>query len=276
MKIALAVIAMVIAAAVAAMLAASAGWRRTTAERVAQLDPREQSGAVYREEMLSDLPAPAARYFRRALRDGQPIVQSAVATQEAEFFLNGAWRPLTATEHFTADPPGLVWDASIAMMPMVAALVRDSYIHGHAQMTASLQGAYTIVDQSGAPELNAGALQRWLGEAVWFPTALLPSERLAWTPHGDRSAYVTVRDAGLEVRLLFEFDEGGMVTTVSGDRYQENDGAYALKQWVIRCDEAQEFSGITIPARCEVAWLDNGAAAPYWRGRISTMKYVYQ
>ena len=276
MKMVPAVFAIGVAAAAAALIAATAKWNRATTGRVAQLAAGVGAGGVYREAMLADLPAPAARYFRRVLRDGQPLLRSAIATQEAEFFLNGAWRPLTATEHFTANPPGLVWDARISMMPLVAALVRDSYVNGTAQMTASVQGVYTIVDQRGAPELNAGALQRWLGEAVWFPTALLPSPLVTWSPRDDRSASVTIRDGRTAVTLLFEFDDSGMVTTVSGDRYQENNGSYTMKPWLIRCDEAGEFSGITIPARCEVAWLNNGVAEPYWRGRISTMKYAMQ
>ena len=276
MKILAAAFAIVLASATAAVIAATARWNRVTAERVAQLDAGASTGEVYSEAMLADLPAPAARYFRRVLRDGQPIVRSAIAMQEAEFFLNGAWRPVTATEYFTANPPGLVWDARIAMMPMLAALVRDSYVSGRAQMTASIQGVYTIVDQHGTPELNSGALQRWLGEAVWFPTALLPSPFVTWSPRDDRSASVTIRDGGTGVALLFEFDDSGMVTTVSGDRYQEINGAYTMKPWLIRCDETKEFSGITIPARCEVAWLNNGLAEPYWRGRISTMQYVFR
>ena len=276
MKMVAAVFAIVIAAAAAAVMAATARWNRVTADRVSRLESRGHDEAVYRESTLAFVPAPAARYFRRVLRDGQPMVQSAVATQDAEFFLNGAWRPLTATEHFTATPPGLVWDARISMMPVIAALVRDSYVNGAAQMTASLLGVYTIVDQHGAAELNSGALQRWLGEAVWFPTALLPSEHLTWSPRDDRSACAAIRDRGTTVTLLFEFDDSGMVTAISGDRYQESSGAYAMKPWLIRCDEVVEFSGMTIPARCEVAWLDNGKAEPYWRGRISTMKYVFR
>ena len=275
MKILLAVLTILIAAATAWCLAAVANWNRSTATRVAMLESAAPAVKSYDERILERLPTPAARYFRRVLRDGQPIVQSAVATQQAEFFLNGAWRPLAATEYFTADPPGLVWDARIAMMPMLAAYVRDSYVNGRAQMTASVLGVYTIVDQSGAPELNSGALQRWLGEAVWFPTSLLPSERVSWSPRDDRSAHATVRDHGTAVTLVFEFDDGGMVTTVSGDRYQENNGAYVMKSWMIHCDEVKEFSGITIPARCEVAWLNSGVEEPYWKGRISTIEYEF-
>jgi hypothetical protein len=276
MRLFVAVIAMAIAAAAAALVAGASKWNRPTQARVADLNAASSGRDVYREDMIAQLPTPAARYFRRVLRDGQPIVQSAIATQDAHFFLNGAWRPLTATEHFTASPPGFVWDARIAMIPLVAVYVRDSYVNGTAQMTASAMGVYSIVDQKGAPELNAGALQRWLGEAVWFPTALRPSGHVSWSAHDDRSASVTVRDNGIEVSLLFEFDDTGMVTRISGDRYQEDNGAYVMKEWLISCDEAREFSGMTIPARCEVAWLNNGTPEPYWKGRISTMTYTFE
>lgn len=175
MRIVLAIVAIVIGAAAASVIAGSSKWDRSTAERVARLSPPTPGVAVYHEAMLAGLPPPALRYFRRVLRDGQPIVRYTVARQEAEFFINGAWRPLRASQDFLAAPPGFVWDARITMAPLVPAYVRDSYVNGVGTMTASVLGVYTLVDQQAIAELNAGALQRFLAEAVWLPTALLPS-----------------------------------------------------------------------------------------------------
>jgi hypothetical protein len=167
-----------------------------------------------------------------------------------------------------------VWDARIAMAPLLSAFVRDSYANGAATMTASVLGLYTIVDQHGAPELNSGALQRFLGEAVWVPTALLPSDHVTWTARDDRSSIATLRDAGIAVSLVFEFDSDDRVVTIGGDRFKENAGAYSVQRWVIRCDEHRERDGMLIPLRCEVSWI-NGAAEPYWRGRIASIEYRY-
>ena len=275
MRIVLSVFALLIGAAVAAVLTGSANWRRTTAEQAGKLIGTETADAVYRHDTVGHLPPPAARYFGRVLRDGQAMVTSAIATQDAEFYLNGAWRPLTATQRFVANPPGFVWDARISLAPLIAAFVRDSYVNGRASMTASILGVYRLVDQHGAAELNAGALQRLLGEAVWFPTALLPSERVRWTPRDDRSAVATLDDAGIAVSLVFEVNDDGQVVSISGDRYKESGGSYARQPWQIRCDEYRVRDGMLIPLHCEAAWISDGTREPYWRGRITSIAYRY-
>jgi hypothetical protein len=170
MRSLLALVAMLIAAAAATVAAGNASWNRATSAAIAKLSPAGGAG-FYSIAGLANLPEPAARYFRLVLRDGQPIVRSAPATQNAEFFLNGAWRPLRATQEFVTSPPGFVWDARIGMAPLVFAYVRDSYARGTGSMIASALGVYPIVNQTAAPELNAGALQRFLGEGIWVPTA---------------------------------------------------------------------------------------------------------
>ena len=216
-----------------------------------------------------------ARYFRKVLRDGQSGIRSARATQEAEFLIDGSWRPLRATQHFTTSPPAFVWDARIDMAPLMPVFVRDSYIVGRGAMRASLLGVYALADEAGKPELDSGALQRFLGEAIWLPTVLLPSRTVSWTPRDERSALVTLTDATVRVTLLFEFDDGGMVIAISGDRYKEQNGSYSLQPWRIQCDEPGERAGMIIPLRCEVAWITSGNREPYWRGRITSIAYQF-
>ena len=114
-------------------------------------------------------------------------------------------------------------------------------------MQASMFGLYSIVDQTGRPELNAGALQRFLGEAIWFPTALLPSTAVTWTPRDDRSAIVTLRDGAtvsLRVRVRCRRRSS---RRIEGDRYKEDrrrDTAAALADRVRRVPERD---GMIIP-----------------------------
>lgn len=275
MKLVLALIAILIGAAVAAAIAGASSWQRATRAAVARLVPATPPPAAFETASIEQLPAPVANYFRKAITEGHPIVRGAVATQEAEFFINGGWHDLTATQHFSATPPGFVWDARIAMAPLMPAMVRDSYVDGRAAMRASMYGAYTIVNQVDKPELNAGALQRFLGEAVWFPTALLPSPAITWKGRDDRSAFVTLKDGATSVTLLFEFGDDGMPATISGDRFKESNGHYTVQRWEIRCDQIAVRDGLSIPLRCDVAWINNGTRESYWRGHIVSIEYVY-
>lgn len=276
MRMALLVATVVAAGSVTAILAGIWWWQRRTAATVDHLKsaivaapPRHSSGA------LAAVPLPVARYFRKVLRDGQPSVRSAIATQHAEFFINGGWRSLDATQHFTASAPGFVWDATIDVAFLLPAYVRDAYVAGRGSMQATIYGLYPLANQAGTPELNAGALQRFLGEAVWFPTALLSSPALTWTARDDFSATATLRDHDTSVSLLFEFDDTGDVLRISGDRYKEAAGKYLLQPWVIECREHAFRGGMRIPLYCEVAWIGADGAEPYWRGRIATIDYEF-
>lgn len=276
MRIALLVLVGLLAGSTVAVVTGVWFWKRATAVTIEQLgaaivEPeRRLAGAAH-----AGLPLPAARYFRRVLRNGQSMIRSVITTQEAEFFINGAWRPLQATQHFSATPPGLVWDATITMAPLLRAYVRDAYVDGQGSMRATIYGLWPLVDQAGTPELNSGALQRFLGEAVWFPTALLPSPDISWTGRDDLSAVVTLADHGTRVSLLFEFDDNGDVVRISGNRYKESGGGYTLQPWIISCREHVERSGIRVPQYCEVAWMGSHGPEPYWRGRISTIEYEF-
>lgn len=239
-----------IGVAVAAMVVLNvrvSAWHRTTAAKVAQLQSAAMpKPAHFAPALMEPVPAPVARYFKRTLREAQPLIVSASVTQDAEFFVNGAWRPLKAHQHFTAMPPGFVWDARIQMAPLLPAHVRDAYVAGQGSMQATIFGAYSLADQIGGPELNAGALQRYLGEAVWFPTALLPGA-VTWSGVDDHTAIATLADGDTTVSLKFHFDDDDRIVEISGNRFAERNGSYTLRPWRIVCSEHAEHMGIVIP-----------------------------
>lgn len=68
-------------------------------------------------------------------------------------------------------------------------------------MQAKVAAAITMMDQHDRVGLSRGALQRYLAEAVWFPTALLPREGLKWTAVDDSTALATLTDSGITVSL---------------------------------------------------------------------------
>ena len=69
-------------------------------------------------------------------------------------------------------------------------------------MRAALFGLINLVNEREKPELNAGALHRFLAESLWFPTALLPSAKLVWTPVDDLYALATLTDAWQAILYL--------------------------------------------------------------------------
>ena len=153
-------------------------WNRATARAVGRLSAlaSDRDGAplpVFTQQQLAGLPAPAARYFEFALTPGQPLVRRAHIRWAGEFFIRGAWNRFNAAQEYAVHPPGFVWDGDIRLAQFLPVLVRDGYIGGEGVMRGKMAGLVSLVDQHGTPELAAGALVRYLAEAVWFPTALL-------------------------------------------------------------------------------------------------------
>lgn len=224
------------------------------------------------------VPPPVARYFSRVLRPGQRPVQSVTLTQSGEFRMSDApdsWRPFTATQRFQVLAPGFVWDSRIAAWPLMPVFVRDSYIDGVGGMRASVRGLYTVMDAPPSPELNEGALQRYLAEAMWFPTALLPSAHLHWDAIDDRSARVTLTDGATTASLNFDFTDSGEVSRVwTSSRSREVKGAYIPTPWEVTCRDWREHDGMRIPVYCEVSWrLDTGLHT-YWKGSVTEIAFT--
>ena len=255
-------------------IVAAARWTADTTALADTLRARlDDESSVFTAAMVSQLPPPVGRYLRHVLPEGQHSIVRADAVQDAEFFVNGAWKPLHATQRFSVAPPGFVWDARIEMAPLLSVYVRDAYVDGEGSMRATMLGLYTLTDQKGPSELDAGALQRYLGEALWIPTAFLPGSGITWAPAGDRAAIATITDGETAVSLEFRFNGSDEVVEVVGERFAEDRGEYALRSWQVTCREYQRQSGILIPSFCEVAWLMPEGRVPYWRGRVVDIAY---
>jgi hypothetical protein len=228
----------------------------------------------YSSADLAGLPDPVQRYFETVLTDGQPYVRTARLQQDGEVLLgdaDGEYKPLTATQHVTVDPPGFVWDADVEMAPLVSARVIDAYAEGGGWLRATLFGSITVADVESNPQMNEGELLRYLAEAVWLPTALLPACGVTWEPIDDATARMTLEHAGSTASLDVHFDDQGHVERVHGERYRQEDDAYA--PWTGYFREYRTYDGMAIPTAGEVEWNLPEGDRPYWRGRIVDVEY---
>ncbi|MCS6883167.1 MAG: hypothetical protein RMK84_06640 [Oscillochloridaceae bacterium] len=229
---------------------------------------------------LADLPVPVQRYFRTVLKEGQPVVASARVKFTGVFNMSQTaeqWRPLTSTQHVVTRHPGFVWDARIGMAPGMPIYVYDAYVAGTGALAARLLGLFTVAEMPASPELNHGELMRFLAEAVWYPTALLPGQGVEWEAIDDTRAAATLRDGATSVRLVFQFDAQGLIDSVrADDRYRDVNGTLVPTPWQVRCWDFQARDGMLVPLQGEVAWLLPQGPHPYWRGRIERVEYHYQ
>ncbi len=259
---------------------ANARWARATARtagRLAVQAPPGDRAATFSPHELAGLPDPVVRYFTFALTPGQQIIRRARVEQQGEFQMRpgGGWKPFTAVQHFAVEPPGFVWDAAIRLAPLLAVRVRDSYLEGEGTMHGALAALVSVVDQRGTPEMAASSLHRYLQEAVWLPTALLPSAGVVWTAVDNSTARATLTDRGTSVSVDFHFGPQGEIVRTSVERYRDVNGRGVLTPQVGRLREYERVEGMMVPRAGEVEWLLPEGPFPFWRGRIIDFRYEF-
>jgi hypothetical protein len=169
--------------------------------------------------------------------------------------------------------PGFLWNARVQVAPLLHVRVRDSLIQGTGAGQVSLMSAFTVSAAAGGPEMDSGSLHRYLAEAVWYPTALLPSETLTWTPIDDRSALATLSIHGVSVSLEFRFADTGEVTGIfTPARWGTFPGGYRQVPWEGRFRNYRVWDGVRVPTRGEVGWYIDGEWRAVWIGTITAYR----
>lgn len=258
-------------AVVAAVTAATYRAVRASERLAADLRAAADTTATERvtADDYADLPAPVQRYFETVLPAGQRPVRTARLEQHGTIQMGeepDGWKPFTATQDVTVSPPGFVWSATVEMAPLVGARVVDAYHDGEGSLRATVFGV-PVASADASPEMDEGELLRYLAEAVWLPTALLPSAGVEWHPIDEDSARATLTDGDATATLTFSFGEDGLPEEVSGRRYRQETGDEAT--WVGWFDAYERRNGLLVPTAGEVAWRLPEGDVPYWRGTVT-------
>jgi hypothetical protein len=275
------VVASLIVAIAVAVVLGSHRWNSETKELRARLAaarlPVQPQTVAFRE--LEGLPEPVRRFFRVALADGQPMVTEVRVRHGGTFNMGEAddqWKPFTSDQRVVARRPGFDWDGRIVMLPGLSIRVHDAYIAGDGLIHASLLGLFSLAREHGTIDMARGELMRFLAEATWYPTVLLPSQGVRWESVDDRRAYATLTEGNISVTMLFTFNESGLIETVRAEsRGRMVSGAMVPTPWEGRFWNYDERDCMRVPLDGEVAWLLPAGAKPYWRGHISEIVYEF-
>jgi hypothetical protein len=229
---------------------------------------------------LEGLPAPVQRYFRAALTEGQPII-GAVTIKMAGLFNMSAtavqWKPFSSWQRVVTRRPGFIWNARISMMrPGLAVRVVDSYIAGKGLLHAAMLGLFTVAKVEGGGEIARGEFMRFLAEAAWYPTALLPSQGVHWESFGEHSANASIVDGPLTLTLLFRFNDAGLIDSVRAEaRGGMLGNKVVMMPWECSMSDYAVRDGMTVPITGEAAWMRPDGRKPYFHGTIRSLTYEF-
>ena len=228
---------------------------------------------------LDNLPAPVQRYFRAVLKEGQPIISALTIEMVGTFNMSAAaehWKPFTSRQRVATNRPGFLWDAQVSMAPGLVIRVVDSYIAGLGLLRAAILGVFTVAKVSGGAEVARGEFMRFVAEAAWYPTALLPSQGVRWESVDDRSANATIVDGPLTMTLLFRFNHVGLIDSVRADARGAMVGnKVVMMPWECSLSNYEVRDNMTVPITGEASWIRPEGRRPYFRGSITSLAYEF-
>lgn len=208
---------------------------------------QDEAPAIYTSTMIKGLPAPVQRYFRYALQEGQAYIRRVTLKHGGQFRTSAkqGWKNIRGEEYFTCSPPGFLWSGKLAWASAI-----DKYINGKGNLIVKLASMFPVVNAKGNAT-DQGEFLRWLAEAVWFPTALLPSDNLSWRAIDEQSAKILYQDEHIQAEGIFHFNELGQITHFKTQRYMDDN---RLEEWTTHCQDYREVNGMQIPFYAEAVW----------------------
>lgn len=211
-------------------------------------------------EDLACLPYCVQRWLERSGVVGKDKIHTVRLTQTGRMRTaeSKPWMPFEAVQYINVDKPGFVWKAKVKAAPLVYLTGRDKYYKGHGYMLIKLLALIPVVDAKPGYELDQGAMQRFLAELVWYPTAAL-NDYIYWEEIDADSARATMTWEGVTASMVFNFNAQGDLLNNVTSRYREVNGSYVLNDWGGVARAYQEYNGIRISNKSDVIWkLETG------------------
>ncbi len=222
------------------------------------------------------LPAPVKKYLRHALSSERTRIKSVRMVQTGSFRSGetGNWVPVNADQVTSVEDVAFVWHARLQPHPYLWTESRDLLYGGQARTEHRLYAAFSFRFAAGREE-DLSALARFLVEAPWYPTALVPGGHLEWKPIDDRSAKAVLTDHGYQVSAVFTFSEKGeIIKATTDDRYRTKKRDVSQVPWTAHFKDYQERGGMRIPMEVEAEWGLPDRTFPYWKVRVQDISFV--
>ena len=237
------------------LLAPSDGGEKPMTRIERELLAGSEEPVLFREELVASLPASAQRYLLHAIAPGTPLAQA--VRLETLFTMRlrpGSPRPVDLPGYEILAPPrGFVWRARGRMGP-IPFRVADHYAEGEGAVRVEAFGGVPVVRASGA-DVSRSARGRLAIEAIWLPTALLPTEGVSWQGLPDGRCRVVLTIDGETLALSLAVDGDGGLREVTMERH----GDVGVDSWRpipygVEVESEAAFGGYTIPTRLRGGW----------------------
>jgi len=199
---------------------------------------------------LADFPEPVRRYLKHAILPDGLMAHSVSLQMHGQIRIN-KWMPFEAEEVIRIDR-GMIWRAKVKMMGLP---IRgsDRLIDGSGFMRWKFLGLIPVVKKTG-PDISRSVAGRMAAELIWLPS-VLKSDAVSWQPEGSKGFSAELRIAGETVKLNYEINSSGGLTSVRLSRWGNPPGeGFGCYDFGAIVDEEERFEDFTIPSELRVGW----------------------
>lgn len=231
--------------------------------------------AVITSTMITNLPLPVQNWLQKSGIIGYDIIQSVYLKQNASMKMKPEqkeWYKAEAEQYFITQEPSFHWTVDLEMNPFIKVVGRDKFKNGKGEMLIKLVSVFPVVNVKENKKINQGALQRYLAEIVWFPSAAL-SQYISWESIDNYSAKATMTYNGTSGSGVFYFNENGDFIRFSAMRYRGADENTQLEEWVVEASKSKVMSGIRIPVELKATWKLKDADWTWLKLKITEIQY---
>ncbi|MBD0366041.1 MAG: hypothetical protein ICV53_08055, partial [Flavisolibacter sp.] len=121
-------------------------------------------------------------------------------------------------------------------------------------------------------KIDQGALQRYLAEICWFPSAAL-SPYIQWQAIDATSARATITYKGITGSVVFCFNEQGDMIGCSADRYMGGGKEAKLEKWEVTSKGFAIKDGVRMPVKSEATWKLKSGDFTWYKLEITDVEY---
>ncbi|TWT13292.1 DUF6544 family protein [Planomicrobium sp. CPCC 101079] len=224
---------------------------------------------------IGTLPMPVQRWLKKSGAAVSPAIKSVRLKQAGLMRLKPEqqkWMKAEAEQVITIDPPSFIWTVTMKMSPFIRVIGRDSFKEGKAQMLIKLAALVPITQVEDDAKTNESALQRFLMEMAWYPTAaLLPY--VTWKALDDTTAEAAMSYNGVKGSAVFHVDEQGELVKVVASRFKDNGAEAQRFPCVAEIKRHMKVDGVTVPEEIEITWLLEEGPFTWYKFKVHAMEF---
>ena len=226
---------------------------------------------------FDDFPKLMKDYFATVIADSSQIPKFVTLYQTGDFKteVHAEWKPVTAKQYYTTEKPNFLWNSEMRASKYFWVNAVDSYLSGKGNMLIKLNSSITVADSWGI-ELDKSGLFRYISEAVFFPSSLLPNEKLQWSILDSNIAEIKFSDRENSVVAKLFFSEDNTIEKIETyDKYRALEEGYEKSLYTVYYSKYKMIDDLFIvPTHAEVEWdLKTGK---FLYGKFDINKIIYE